>query len=456
MQDAQPEKKIADWLEANRVRDVEAVVSDLAGIGRGKVMPVKKFIKAMETGGLRLPESLYGMTIDCDFIGNKYITDLEVDVFLRPDPDSAALVPWLGRRTASFICDLKNEDGSPVSFSPRQILEHVVGLYVGRGWNPIIAPEFEFTILAREEGAEGPPKSPAAPAGRSGRRIVDRGVLSIDGVAEFGPLFDDIRGFCESMGLPADALVQEAGVGQFEFNVAHGEAVRMADISFLFKRLVRWAAVEHGYYASFMAKPYPDDFGNALHIHQSVVDADTGENLFADAEGDDSKLFHAHIAGIQKYAAAAMPLFAPYENSYLRLSGKLSSPVNTHWGVENRSAGLRVPSGGREARRIENRIAGSDANPYLAIAVSLLCGYLGMVEELEPTAPLSGSAYDVGSNSLPQDLEQSLEALERCDRLREFLGDPFVTTFADVKRAEIKARARAGPSWDMKYLLTNV
>lgn len=456
MQESNQHKKIERWLSDHSVQDVEVVVSDLAGISRGKVMPVKKFVKTLGTNSLRLPESLFGMTIDCDFIGNKYITDLEEDVFLEPDFATIGLVPWLERVTAFLICDLKKKDGSALDFSPRQILKSVLSLYADRGWKPIVAPEFEFTLLARDDNPDDLPASPAPPAGKSGRTVVDRGVLSLDGIAEFGPLFDDVRQYCEAMGLPVDALVQEAGVGQFEFNVAHGDPLYLADVSFHFKRTMKWAAVKHGYYASFMAKPYPDDFGNAMHIHQSVVDAETDLNVFADGDGNDTELFHAHIAGIQKYAAAAMPFFAPYTNSYLRLSGKLSSPVNTHWGLENRSAGLRVPTGGRASRRIENRIAGSDTNPYLAIAASLLCGYLGMIEALEPTEPLTGSGFGQTTNRLPQHIDASLDALERCDAFRNILGDAFVEIFLDVKRAEIKARSGVGTQWDMKYLLTNV
>ena len=448
--------KIEQWLNENSVQDVEILVSDFAGISRGKKLPVNKFVRALGSGGLRLPESLFGMTIDCDFIGNKYITDLEEDVFLEPDFATAGLVPWCERATAFFICDVRKMDGAMLSMAPRQVLKNVLSLYAERGWKPIIAPEFEFTLLARDGDPDNPPASPAPPTGKSGRLIVDKGILSIDGITEFGSLFDDVRRYCKSMGLPVDALVQETGVGQFEFNVAHGEPLHMADHSFQFKRIMKWAAVQHGLYASFMAKPYPGDFGNAMHIHQSVVDAKTDLNVFADKDGNDTELFGTHIAGLQKYAAAAMLFFAPYSNSYLRLSSKLSSPVNTHWGRENRSVGLRVPAGGGASRRIENRIAGSDTNPYLAIAASLLCGYLGMIEGGKPSEPVTGSAYGLTTNRLPQNIYASLKALEDCDTFRDLLGDEFISTYLDVKRAEVKTRSNVLSYWDTKYLLTNV
>ena len=447
---------IEQWLNDNNVQDVEVMVSDFAGISRGKILPANKFAKALGTNELRLPESLFGMRIDCDFITNKYITDLEEDIFMDPDFATAGFVPWCENMTAFFICDLRAVDGTAVSTSPRQVLKNVLALYAKKGWKPIIAPEFEFTLLARGDDADNPPTAAAPPTGKSGRLVVDKGVFSLDGLCEFGPLFDDARRYCKSMGLPIDALVQEAGVGQFEFNVAHGEALAKADQAFHFKRIMKWAAIKHGYYASFMAKPYASDFGNALHIHQSVVDTKTGENIFADEDGNDTGLFTAHVGGLQKYAAAAMLFFAPYENSYLRMGSHLSSPANTHWGIENRSVGLRVPAGGRVSRRIENRIAGSDTNPYLVIAASLLSGYLGMVEGLIPSKPVTGSAYNLKTQSLPKDIQTSVEALENCKEFKDVLGDAFVTTFLDVKKAEIKARSDNPSSWDAKYLLTNV
>lgn len=448
--------KIKKWLDDNNVRDVEIQVGDFAGIARGKKLPVEKFVKALGTNELRLPDSIFGMTVDCEFISNNYITDLEEDVFLIPDFATVGLVPWCERVTAYFICDVKKANGEMLATPPRQVLKNVLALYAERNWKPVVAPEFEFTLLSGDIDPENWQTSLEPPRGRSGRLTHDKGVMSLDGLNEFGPVFDDVRRYCTSMGLPVDGLVQEAGVGQFEFNVAHGEPLRMADHSVQFKRAMKWAAAEHDLHVSFMAKPYVDDFGNAMHVHQSVVDADSGQNLFADEDGKDTGLFHAHIAGLQKYASASMLFFAPYDNSYLRFGSHLSSPGNTHWGAENRSVGLRVPDGGRAARRIENRIAGSDTNPYLVIAASLLCGYLGMIEGSKPTEPVTGSAYNLTSNTLPQHIHAAVATLEACDVFRELLSDEFVSTYLDVKKAEIQARANVLSSWDIKYLLTNI
>lgn len=455
MAKADEDQEIKSWLQEHDVQEVEVLVGDFAGISRGKKLPVEKFVKCLTTNDLRLPDSVFGMTVDCDFISNKYINDMEEDVYLKPDLSTGGLLPWCERNTAFFLCDVMQKDGEPLTTPPRQILKTVLGLYEAKGWKPIVAPEFEFTLLDLEKGDNGE-LVPVPPRGISGLQTHDKGVMSVDGVDEFGQMFSDVRDYCTGMGLPVDALVQEAGVGQFEFNVSHGEPLRMADVAVHFKRAMKWAASIHGHHASFLAKPYANDYGNAMHIHQSVVDAKTGKNIFADDDGADTDLFRSHIAGLQKYASAATPFFAPYDNSYLRLGANLSSPGNTQWGIENRSVGLRVPMGGAPARRIENRIAGSDTNPYLVIASSLLCGYLGMVEGLTPTEPVTGSAYKMEGNLLPRHIHGALDALDTCKPFREILGDAFIATYVDVKRAEISHRSQTLSPWDVKYLLTNV
>ena len=454
IQNNQPLKtydEVVDWITQRKVQDIEIMVSDFAGISRGKKKPVKKFISSLGSKSLRIPSSIFGTTVDCEFVLNEHLTAQEVDVFVKPDFATAGIVPWAKRPTAFFICDVETAEGKPFPLSPRQILKGVVDLYLEQGWKPIVAPEYEFILLEKSDQSQ-----PQIPNGRSGLSLKPRGVMSLDGLSEFGPLFDDVHKYCAKMGMPMDSLVQEAGASQFEFNIIHGDPVQLADHTFHFKRIMKWAAIKHGYYACFMAKPFPKDFGNAMHIHQSVVDVKTGRNVFADDEGKNTNLFLSHVAGLQKYMLPAMPFLAPYENSYLRLASALSSPTNTHWGEENRTVGLRVPEGGGSSRRIENRIAGSDVNPYLAIAASLACGYLGMMEGLTPTDPVTEPAYDMPGNRLSARIHSGIRALEKSDALRRVLGDAFVTTYIDVKRKELQSRSQVLSSWDIEYLLMNV
>jgi glutamine synthetase len=192
-----------------------------------------------------------------------------------------------------------------------------------------------------------------------------------------------------------------------------------------------------------------------MHIHQSVVDTKTRKNIFSNADGTPSNLFFAHIAGLQKYMPAAMGLFCANVNSYRRLTRYLSAPINVHWGYDNRTAGLRVPMSSADARRVENRVGGADANPYIAIAASLACGYLGMIENLQPTDPITGSAHDLPFG-LPRSLDEALRKLRESQPLVKLLGEAFVSAFTIVKEAEYEVFLQVISSWEREHLLLNV
>ena len=211
----------------------------------------------------------------------------------------------------------------------------------------------------------------------------------------------------------------------------------------------------HKIYATFMAKPLANEPGSSMHVHQSVLDKATGRNLFADNNGRDTALFRNHVAGLQRYLPLVMPLLAPNVNSYRRLQPYLDAPINVHWGVDNRTVGLRVPISSAAARRIENRLAGADANPYLAMAASLACGFIGMVDRLKPTEQVEGSAYRL-KHTLPRTLYDALHRFEQCKPIRPILGERFINAFAAVKRSELEAYQRVISSWEREHLLLNV
>ncbi len=260
--------------------------------------------------------------------------------------------------------------------------------------------------------------------------------------------------YCEAQELEVDTLIHESGAAQMEINFLHGDAIDLADQVFLFKRTMREAAHKHGIYATFMAKPMSDEPGSAMHIHQSLEDVN-GHNLFGTASGGNSEQFMHFIAGLQKYTPAVTALLAPNVNSYRRLTFGESAPRNVQWGVENRTCGLRVPFSDPSARRVENRFAGADANPYLALAATLACGYLGMMEKLEPMQEMKSSAYDL-PYSLPRSLEEALSHLEQCEPIKEMLGERFTRAFVAVKRKEYETYFGVISRWEREFLLLNV
>jgi glutamine synthetase len=332
------------------------------------------------------------------------------------------------------------------------VLRHVLNLYAERGWQPVVAPELEFFLVEPNTDSDYPLKPPV---GRSGRPEIGRQSYSIAAVNEFDPLFDDIYAFCEAQEIEIDTLIHEDGAAQMEINLLHGEALDLADQAFLFKRTAREAAMRHKMYATFMAKPMAREPGSAMHIHQSIIEKKSKQNVFSNPDGTPSQLFFSHIAGLQKYLPPAMSLLCPNVNSYRRITRYLSAPINVQWGYDNRTAGLRVPMSSPEARRVENRVGGADANPYLAIAASLACGYLGMLEGLKPTDPITGSAHDLPF-ALPRTLDEALKLLRTCKPLVDLFGDRFVRAYAAVKENEYETFSQVISSWEREHLLLNV
>ena len=443
-----------EWLNAKRVTEIECLVPDLTGVARGKILPRTKFT---EERGMRLPEAVLGMTVTGnspigDDAYDRAISSTDRDMILKADPTTITMVPWAVDQTAQVIHDCYFANGELVDFAPRTVLRRVLKLYEEKGWKPLVAPELEFYLTAKTIDPDLPL---AAPIGRSGRAETSRQVYSIDAVNEFDPLFEDIYDYCDLMNLDVDTLIHEIGAGQMEINFQHGDPLGLADKVFYFKRTLREAALKHDMYATFMAKPMAGEPGSAMHVHQSVVDARTGRNIFSDADGNASKLFRQYIGGLQRYMPSAMAIIAPYVNSYRRIVRHTAAPINLQWGIDNRTVGFRVPVSGAQDRRIENRIIGADANPYLALAVTLACGYLGIVDALEPTSIVEGSAYKMAVE-LPQGLPEALNLLRNETRLREVLGDRFIDVYSAIKELEHQEFMTVISPWEREHLLLHV
>jgi glutamine synthetase len=440
------------WLQARRIEDIECIVPDQAGVARGKMMPVAKFLASPS---MTMPGSILTQTIAGDYPpdDDDFQSDAaDKDIHLEPDLSTLSAVPWEEDPTAQVIHDAYHGDGRPVEIAPRQVLRRVVELYDNRGWKPVVAPEIEFYLIEPNKDPDYPLKPPT---GRSGRPESARQSYSIAAVNEFDDLFDDIYHFSEAQGLEIDTLIHEEGAAQMEINLRHGDPLALADQVFMFKRTIREAALRHQMYATFMAKPMEREPGSAMHIHQSVLDAKSGKNIFSDSAGDPTPEFFAFIGGSQKYLPAVTCILAPYVNSYRRLARGGSAPVNTMWGYDNRTVGLRVPNSKPDARRLENRIPSSDANPYLAIAASLACGYLGMVEGLMVSDPVDGAANEE-EITLPRGLLEAVALFEECEELVELFGKRFVGAYGAIKRAEFETYMQVISPWEREYLLLNV
>ncbi|MER9340975.1 glutamine synthetase family protein [Mesorhizobium sp. M0601] len=442
-----------DWLAAHAVSEVECLVPDMNGVLRGKALPAAKFLKAIEDRALYLPSSAFLVSIDGRYSGSvdEGFAYQDPDMRMVPDVATLCLAPGGGPGKAYVFADAFHMDDRPWMASPRHVLRAVLDLYRRRGWRAVVAPELEFYLTAPNPDPDRPVM---APVGRNGRSESVQHPYDMAALEQFEPVIRRLYGYAAAAGLPLDTLIHESGTAQLEINFLHGDALPLADKVLLFKRMTRQAAQEGGMQATFMAKPIAAQAGSSMHLHMSVVD-EAGNTLFAGRDGADTEMFGHFIGGLQKYIPEVMPLFAPNVNSFRRIRPNHSAPANIEWSHDNRSCGLRVPAGGPTARRVENRLPGADANPYLAIAGSLLCGYLGVEEKIARSTEASGNAYRSRS-TLPKTMEEALDRFAACDPLRAVLGEDFFQTYLRVKSVELDLFQSVVTSWERDHLLLKV
>jgi glutamine synthetase len=446
--------KLTTWIADHGVTEIECIVPDMNGVQRGKVLPARKFLSGVKDGSLRIPGSVFSVTINGEYPENigHIVPVFDPDQVMVPDPDTICEAPGFKTPTAYVIADTFDGQGKPVEIAPRMILKKVIKLFTDRGWKPVVAPEVEFYLVSRNIDPDFPL---VPPAGRSGRPETASQPYGLEALNEFEAIIDHIYDHCEKAELDIDTMIHESGAAQLEVNFLHGDPLRLADEVLLFKRIVRQVALEHGVYATFLAKPMSDQPGSAMHIHQSVLDIATGKNIFSVANGRDSTLFRSYIGGLVRLLPQVTPMFAPNVNSFRRMRPDSDAPINVQWGTDNRSCGLRVPLSDGRNRRVENRLPGADANPYLAIASSLICGYIGMVEKMVPPKSMAGNAYN-RARTLPRSLEAALTRFSHCKPVKAILGDEFFELFHAIKECELFHYQSVISSWEREHLLLRV
>ena len=442
--------KISDWISSNKITEIECLVPDMTGNARGKFIPANKFLKQES----RLPEGILAQTVTGEYSDDFWdlLGTIDGDMLLEPDPATIRMVPWANEVTGQIIHDCYTKDGKPHEFSSRAILKKILNLYDQAGLKPIIAPEMEFYLVEKNPNP-GLPLKP--PMGRSGRPETARQSYSIDAANEFESFVEGMYSCCDKMNLEVDTLIHESGAAQLEVNFVHGEPLSIADQVFTFKRAVREIAFKEGMYATFMAKPMASEPGSATHIHQSILDKESENNIFSDKEGGYSDQFFHYLGGLQKYSPYVMSLYAPNVNSYRRFTREISAPINLHWGYDNRTTGLRVPDSDPVNYRVENRFPGADVNPYLAVAATLASGYLGMKNSIKPTEAYTGNAYEQDFD-VPRTLEEALRGLQENEEISEIFGDKFIQLYTSIKLVEFEQFNKVISSWEREHLLLNV
>ncbi|WP_206208584.1 glutamine synthetase family protein [Vogesella mureinivorans] len=418
------------WLREHAITHIECLIPDLNAQARGKLVPVTHY---PAEGELRFPQ----VSLIQSWMGEpqqQLVPDTDPDLRLLPDLATRCIKPGTGRRIAQLIHDCHSEDGTLLQTAPRSVLKRVLARFEALGFTPVVAPEIEFYLL----GAQGQQHEAVGPA------------YAVDHSARHEAFFAALEQACHQQGIATDTLLHEVGSGQYELNLQHGPALALADQVFLLKRTLRQLASAHGLQACFMAKPFPGQPGSAMHIHQSLLDSQ-GRNAFTQPDGSEHPRFHHYIGGLQRHLPQAMLLFAANPNAYRRLCAHSAAPINVEWGYDNRTCGLRVPVCHPQARRVENRLPGIDANPYLALAATLACGLLGMEQACEATQPRSDSAYQHAA-TLPGSQQEAMQAFTHAHDLHALLGPDFAKVFLALKQVEHQHFQQQVTAWEWQYL----
>jgi glutamine synthetase len=427
-------KESLHWLAGqNDITSLRAAVCDLNGVMRGKRIPVDQAEKVL-SGGLRMPLSVVGVDIWGEDIKDSPLVFTTGDADGLCEPIGRGILPmdWTPERTGLIPLWLREEKGTPFGGDPRRALAALAERYAAAGLFPVIAMELEFYLYDPKEDRPVAPISPV-----TGKRLDADSVLSIDEIDEFGSFFRDVYQACEQQGVPADSAIAENGVGQFEINLMHvNDPLRAADDAVLFKRIVKGVARKHGFAASFMAKPYGGRSGSGLHVHFSCLDKD-GENVFDDGTDEGSMMMRNAVGGLLAGMAQTTLLFAPHFNSYRRLRPGSHAPSAAAWGYENRTVAIRIPGGSPKARRIEHRVAGADANPYLVLAGILGGAIIGIEREMSPPDPVRGDAYTMKLRGLPPDWASAIDAFAAGEIVSATLPDVLRDMLVACKRQEL-------------------
>jgi glutamine synthetase len=422
------------------LRFIDLLLHDLNGVDRGKRLDVGSAAEIFRKGML-LPGSMFaidvaGATVQETGLG---FDEGDADRPCLPVPGTLVDVPWLDHDVAQAQVTMHEPDGRPFYGDPRHLLARLTKQLEARGLTPVVAIELEFYLIDQERNALGLPQPPRSPL--SGRREHRTQINSMADLDEYSAVLADIDAACRVQHVPSTTALAEYGPGQFEVNLAHcPDALLACDQAMRFRRIVRRVARRHGMDATFLAKPYSDMAGSGLHVHVSLNDTE-GRNVFASDNPLGSEPMQQAAAGLLSTMADGMALFAPLANSWRRFQVDSYAPLTADWSINNRGAALRVPVSNAQNRRLEHRVSGAEANPYLVISW-ILGGILKGLEDARLAhAPLTGNAYHPDrkpGEPLPHYWPTALERFEASTFAKNLLGENLHRLYGRVKRREME------------------
>ncbi len=435
---------------------LDLIFTNMSGVARGKRLRRHEIVKLYDDGRF-LPVSMLVSDItgeDCFDTGLVWEHG-DCDGILRPAPGTLVRAPWLGDDVAQLVASMHEAHGGASDLDPRAVLAGVIARFARDGLTPVVACEMEYYLLdaqARDDG--GAPRI----ATIAGARPTLHGTYGLAELADADDFLRALWSAADAQSVPVEGAISEYAPGQMELTLRHGnDALRAADEAVMYKRIVKGVARARGWDASFMAKPFAQRAGSGMHLHVSVEDA-KGRNIFASEAADGSAELRHAIGGLMASLGDAFAIFAPNANSYRRFRANSYAPVARNWGIDNRTVSFRVPKGAPATRHIEHRVAGADANPFLALAALLAGVHHGLTSRLDPGPPTTGDGYAQAEESgtrLPNNWFAAVDAFEASTVLKDYLGERFVRMYASVKRTEQDRYFGQVPPIDYEWYLRN-
>lgn len=435
----------------------DLIVTPMSGVPRGKRLR-RHEMPAVFSQGRFLPQSILVTDItgrDCAESGLIW-EDGDADRIARPIPGTLVMTPWQGPDCAQVSCSMYELDGEPSALDPRAALQRVIDRFAADGLTPVLACELEYYLV--EAGSERPDGPRMRPCATTGRRQTLNEVYGLAELHEIDDFLRDLYRACDMQGIPLEGAIAEYSPGQIELTLAHKpDALRACDDAILYKRAAKGVALNHGLEACFMAKPFAVAAGSGFHVHVSVNDAQ-GRNIFASEAADGSPALRHAIGGMRATLADTMAILAPNANSYRRFRSESYAPTTPTWGVNNRTVSLRIPAGSPASRHVEHRVAGADANPYLAVAAVLAGVHHGLTHGVSPGPPVSGNGYAAPADpavALPTTWSNAIDRFAQSSFMQDYLGERFCQLYAILKRSELDRYNAHVPMIDYDWYLRN-
>lgn len=431
---------------------IEVLLVGMNGDLRGKMIPLSAEEKVWKNT-VRLPASTQSLDIwgdDNDDLTGISLTLGDPDGICMPDKRTLAAMPWAPNGSKQVLATMHTLEGEPHFVCPRAILARVLKRFEALGLTPVVATELEFYVMDgdwRNMDRPMPPKALTYRGEPNGYQLYD-----MRATADMEDYLTTLRQYADAMGLPADATTAEFGAGQFEVNLLHRpDALAAADDCIYLKRAAEFAAQKHGFKSTCMAKPYSDQAGSGLHVHISIIDQN-GHNIL-DAKGGEPTRLKSVIAGMLQTMQEAQLIFAPFANSYRRFQPGSFAPDKIDWGFGHRGTAVRIPDKDGPAARVEHRVAGADANPYLLLAAILGGMLLGLEQDLDPGTPASPNAPSTTANILTHDFLTAVDRFSASPFIADVFGAHYAKIYGDTKRKEAMTYLRTVSDFDYRTYL---